>query len=197
VPWLTPVIPTTQEAEIRRITVRSQHWANHSEDPISKKTLHKNRAGGVAQGIGPEFKPQYWKKKKRHIFQTSFGNQNPDPSPGWPRQLLAVTLGSWSLLPGAESLPPSEEEGRGGIGSPPVMKWGTPTPSSKDSSHRGTLRVSWTPVNPTPDPPAEPWQGGDTLLPTKSPWTLVLRGRDGGHHFRLWGWGLTRKPGPC
>jgi hypothetical protein len=22
-------------------------------------------AGGVAQGVGPEFKPQYWKKKKR------------------------------------------------------------------------------------------------------------------------------------
>jgi hypothetical protein len=29
-----------------------------------KKVLHKNRAGGVAQGEGPEFKPQYWKKKK-------------------------------------------------------------------------------------------------------------------------------------
>jgi hypothetical protein len=26
--------------------------------------LHKKRAGGVAQGIGPEFKPQYHKKKK-------------------------------------------------------------------------------------------------------------------------------------
>jgi hypothetical protein len=29
-------------------------WANSSRDPISK-----NRAGGVAQGEGPEFKPQY------------------------------------------------------------------------------------------------------------------------------------------
>jgi hypothetical protein len=28
-----------------------------------KKNLHKNRAGGVAQGVGPEFKPQYCKKQ--------------------------------------------------------------------------------------------------------------------------------------
>jgi hypothetical protein len=32
---------------------------------ILKKTLHKKRAGGVAQGVGPEFKPQYGKKKKK------------------------------------------------------------------------------------------------------------------------------------
>jgi hypothetical protein len=32
--------------------------------PYLKKTLHKNKAGGVAQGEGPEFKPQYQKKKK-------------------------------------------------------------------------------------------------------------------------------------
>jgi hypothetical protein len=31
--------------------------ANSSGDPISRKTLHKNRAGGVGQGEGPEFKP--------------------------------------------------------------------------------------------------------------------------------------------
>jgi hypothetical protein len=30
-------------------------WANSSQDPI-RKILHKNRAGGVAQGEGPEFK---------------------------------------------------------------------------------------------------------------------------------------------
>jgi hypothetical protein len=34
------------------------------QDPISKKTFTQ-RAGGVAQGKGPEFKPQYCKKKKR------------------------------------------------------------------------------------------------------------------------------------
>jgi hypothetical protein len=32
-----------------------------------KKSFTKNRAGGVAQGIGPEFKPQYCKKKKKNV----------------------------------------------------------------------------------------------------------------------------------
>jgi hypothetical protein len=31
---------------------------------LSPKTLHKNRAGGLAQGEGPEFKAQYFKNKK-------------------------------------------------------------------------------------------------------------------------------------
>jgi hypothetical protein len=31
---------------------------------LEKKPLTK-RAGGVAQGVGPEFKPQYHKKKKK------------------------------------------------------------------------------------------------------------------------------------
>jgi hypothetical protein len=41
-------------------------WANSSPDPILKKpfTKNKKRAGGVAQGVGPEFKPQYQKKKR-------------------------------------------------------------------------------------------------------------------------------------
>jgi hypothetical protein len=30
-----------------------------------KKTHHKKRADGVVQGVGPEFKPQYHKKKER------------------------------------------------------------------------------------------------------------------------------------
>jgi hypothetical protein len=38
--------------------------ANSSQDPISKKPSTK-RAGGVAQGIGPEFKPWYCKKKSK------------------------------------------------------------------------------------------------------------------------------------
>jgi hypothetical protein len=39
--------------------------ANNSQDSISKKPFTKKREGAdeVAQGIGPEFKPQYWKKK--------------------------------------------------------------------------------------------------------------------------------------
>jgi hypothetical protein len=32
---------------------------------LEKKNLHKNRAGGVAHGEGPEFKPQHCKKKVR------------------------------------------------------------------------------------------------------------------------------------
>jgi hypothetical protein len=32
--------------------------------PYLEKTHHKRRAGGVAQGVGPEFKPQYPKKPK-------------------------------------------------------------------------------------------------------------------------------------
>jgi hypothetical protein len=34
-------------------------------DPRSKKPItHKKRAGGVAQGVGPEFKSQYHHQKK-------------------------------------------------------------------------------------------------------------------------------------
>jgi hypothetical protein len=62
--WLTPVILDTQEAEIRRIELQSQPRQIVSET-LSWKTLHKNRAGGVAQGEGPEFKSQYHTKKRR------------------------------------------------------------------------------------------------------------------------------------
>jgi hypothetical protein len=41
---------------------------NSSQDPISKNPSNKKkRAGGVAQGISTEFKPQYGKKKKKKI----------------------------------------------------------------------------------------------------------------------------------
>jgi hypothetical protein len=39
-------------------------WTNSSRDPILKIPNTK-RAGAVAQDIGPEFKPQYCKKKKK------------------------------------------------------------------------------------------------------------------------------------
>jgi hypothetical protein len=32
---------------------------------LEKNPLEKKRAGGVAQGVGPEFKPQYCKKKSK------------------------------------------------------------------------------------------------------------------------------------
>jgi hypothetical protein len=33
--------------------------------PYLEKTHHKKRAGGMAQGVGPEFKLQYCKKIKK------------------------------------------------------------------------------------------------------------------------------------
>jgi hypothetical protein len=33
--------------------------------PYLEKNPSQKRAGGVAQGAGPEFKPQYHKKKKK------------------------------------------------------------------------------------------------------------------------------------
>jgi hypothetical protein len=56
-----PVIPATQEVEVKRITVQSQP-RQIVHETLSQKILHKNRAGGVAQGEGPEFKPQYHNK---------------------------------------------------------------------------------------------------------------------------------------
>jgi hypothetical protein len=37
--------------------------------PYLEKTLHKKRAGRVAQGVGPEFKSQYHKKKLLKILR--------------------------------------------------------------------------------------------------------------------------------
>jgi hypothetical protein len=70
---LTPRILATQEAEIRKITVGSQPWQIvFFRDPILKKTHHNNRAGRVAQGVGPEWKPQYYKKKKKILFYSGW-----------------------------------------------------------------------------------------------------------------------------
>jgi hypothetical protein len=49
--------------------------AKNSWDPISKKKKKKKnpsqqRTGGVVQGVGPEFKPQYHKKKKKSFNKT-------------------------------------------------------------------------------------------------------------------------------
>jgi hypothetical protein len=54
--WLMLVILATQEAEIRRIVVRSQLWQIVCET-LSQNNSLQNRAGGEAQGVGPEFKP--------------------------------------------------------------------------------------------------------------------------------------------
>jgi hypothetical protein len=65
-----PIILATQEAEIRRITIQSQP-GKVVQEPLSRKKTHQKRAGGVAQGVGPEFKPQYQKKLKKNQFLVS------------------------------------------------------------------------------------------------------------------------------
>jgi hypothetical protein len=47
--WLTPIILTTQEVEVRIIMVRSQPWTNSSRNPMLKKLITKKIAGRVAQ----------------------------------------------------------------------------------------------------------------------------------------------------
>jgi hypothetical protein len=50
---------------------KKQFICQEPEAPILKKPITQ-RAGGVAQGVGPEFKPQYCQeKKKRKIKKTS------------------------------------------------------------------------------------------------------------------------------
>jgi hypothetical protein len=57
-----PVTVAIQEPEIRRIMVQSQPGQIVPETlSQKKKPSPRKRAGGVAQGIGPEFKPQYCK----------------------------------------------------------------------------------------------------------------------------------------
>jgi hypothetical protein len=66
-----PVILATQEAEIRRVTVQSQP-RQRVHETLSRKPITKNWTGGVAQGEGPEFKPQYHKKKKKKLTMKTF-----------------------------------------------------------------------------------------------------------------------------
>jgi hypothetical protein len=63
VPWLILVILATQEAEIRRLEVRSQ-----LEQIIRRPFLEKNPSQKRVQSAGPEFKPQYDKKPKNLLI---------------------------------------------------------------------------------------------------------------------------------
>jgi hypothetical protein len=72
--WLTPVFLTTQEAVIRAIMVCSQPGQTIHKI-LSQKNPSQKRAGGMAQGVGPEFKPYYCKKKKLYIITICFYNK--------------------------------------------------------------------------------------------------------------------------
>jgi hypothetical protein len=56
--------PATPEAEIKRIKVQSQPRQIVCRT-LSRKNPSQKRIGGMAQGIGPEFKLQYCQKKKK------------------------------------------------------------------------------------------------------------------------------------
>jgi hypothetical protein len=43
--------------------------------PYLKKTPTQKRAGGVAQGVSPEFKPQYGKKKNFSLMHFQFSDK--------------------------------------------------------------------------------------------------------------------------
>jgi hypothetical protein len=50
---------------MRKIEVQSQPGQIVCKTLLRKKTHHKKRDGGVAQGVDPEFKSQYLKKKTK------------------------------------------------------------------------------------------------------------------------------------
>jgi hypothetical protein len=64
-----PIILATQEAELRSMAVQSQP-REVVRKTLSKKNSSQKRAGGVFQGVDPEFKPQYWKK---NFFKSRLG----------------------------------------------------------------------------------------------------------------------------
>jgi hypothetical protein len=60
------IILATREAEIRRIALKASPDKSFVRPYLEKNPTQK-RAGGVAQGVGPEFKLQYWKTKNKTI----------------------------------------------------------------------------------------------------------------------------------
>jgi hypothetical protein len=58
-----------------------------------KNPITKKRAGGVAQGVGPEFKPQYHKTKKRKkkTCEDSI-------TPFWTHKYTSYTYNKWPFI---------------------------------------------------------------------------------------------------
>jgi hypothetical protein len=65
---LKPITPATQEAGIRRVTVQSQPRQTVWET-LSQKHPSQKKASEVAQGVGPELKPQYHQKNKKRVVR--------------------------------------------------------------------------------------------------------------------------------
>jgi 2-iminoacetate synthase ThiH len=59
-----PIILAMQETEIRRIMAQGQPRQIVLET-LSRKNPSQKSTGGVTQVVGPEFKPEYCKKKKK------------------------------------------------------------------------------------------------------------------------------------
>jgi hypothetical protein len=109
--WLTPVILATQEAEIRRIAIRSQPWAlNSLWDPSLKKIHHKEKKMEWLK-VQAKFKPHYLKKKERKQCATSWrrGTVALGSSPTWQNQKhpLLHESGFWRWWRSQNNHPPS------------------------------------------------------------------------------------------
>jgi hypothetical protein len=122
--WLTSIVLATQEAEIRRIVVRSQP-GQIVRETLSRRNPSPKRAGGVAQGEGPEFKSQSAKKRKNDGAWRGAKSRRP--------------LGSWGLR---------VNEGREGR-----LPWRPPElPGGRGTRPRGQSRARALPPAPTPAP---------------------------------------------
>jgi hypothetical protein len=58
-----PIILATQEAELRRIMLQNQPQDKQFVKPYPKNPSQK-RTRGLAQAVGSEFQPKYWKKMR-------------------------------------------------------------------------------------------------------------------------------------
>jgi hypothetical protein len=80
--WLMPAVLATGGRDQEDYGSKPTQ-ANSSQHPILKKPItHKKKAGGVAQGVGPEFKPQYWGggKKRQNWFLLKFLQNGVSPT---------------------------------------------------------------------------------------------------------------------
>jgi hypothetical protein len=68
--WLTPVILATQEAEIRRKMVVQSQPRQIVHETLSQKKNHHKKELVVAQGVDPDFKPQYCTQKKKFLLES-------------------------------------------------------------------------------------------------------------------------------